>query len=147
MVNKDDYNSCNIKNPMTSLTNGDSDFKFDRSGPFFFISGDAEKCQKGLKLHVVVLAVRNKRHHAPSPSPATLPPSSSIVPTPAAESESPEQRANPSEIDGPAPAPTEHSGAPAGFGQGSVLFNWSVFCASVGVSVVFGSFCGSGVVI
>lgn len=143
VVTKDDYYSCNTKNPITSLTNGDSDFKFDRSGPFFFITGNVENCQKGQKLHAVVLAVRNKRHHGttpPSPSPALMPRSLVPTPTPAAESESPAQRVNPSVLDGPTPALSEHSGGPAGSGHPSVLFNWLVSCASFGVSVAFGSF-------
>ncbi|XP_048422247.1 early nodulin-like protein 1 [Pyrus x bretschneideri] len=85
VVAKEDYNSCNTKNPKQCLTDGDSVFKFNRSGPFFFISGNAENCQKGQKLIVVVLAVRNKtQHHTDSPSPSpviTNPPA--VLPSPA----------------------------------------------------------------
>jgi hypothetical protein len=38
-VNQDNYNSCNKKNPIKKLEDGDSEFSFDKSGPFFFISG------------------------------------------------------------------------------------------------------------
>lgn len=110
VVSKDDYFSCNTKNPILSLQDGDSVFKFDRSGPFFFISGNADLCQKGQKLIVVVLAVRhNHPHHAPSPSssPLAAPPK---PPTPTADS--------------PVPAPAKNSAALGGGGAdvfGAVL--------------------------
>ncbi|EXC08459.1 hypothetical protein L484_009602 [Morus notabilis] len=66
VVNKDDYNNCNTKNPIQKLEDGDSVFKFDRSGPFFFISGKYGSCQKGQKLIVVVLAVRPKPNTPPA---------------------------------------------------------------------------------
>lgn len=73
VVNKEDYYKCNTTKPIMSMVDGDSMLKFDRSGPFFFISGNPGTCEKGQKLIVVVLAVRHKGDHAPSPQ---LPPSS-----------------------------------------------------------------------
>ncbi|XP_059658451.1 early nodulin-like protein 1 [Cornus florida] len=75
-VKKDDYDKWNTKKLIMKMDDGDSVFKFDRSGPFFFISGNKDNCQKGQKLIIVVLAVRN--HHksppsTPSPAPATTP--------------------------------------------------------------------------
>ncbi|CAK9314758.1 unnamed protein product [Citrullus colocynthis] len=106
VVSKEDYFSCNTKNPVISLKDdGESIFKFGHSGPFYFISGNADCCQKGQKLIVVVLAVRhNKHHHAQpphsSPSPAA-PPSPSQSPT----AESPEK----SDGGSTAPAPAKNS--------------------------------------
>ncbi|CAI8592585.1 unnamed protein product [Vicia faba] len=77
VVNNQDYNSCNTNNPILKLDGGNSIFKFDRSGPFFFISGNVENCQKGEKLIVVVLSPNHNRkpRHGPSssPSPADSP--------------------------------------------------------------------------
>ncbi|KAB2605621.1 GTPase-activating protein GYP1-like [Pyrus ussuriensis x Pyrus communis] len=67
VVNKDDYFSCNTQNPIQKLDGGDSDFTLDRSGPFYFISGQNGNCQKGQKLLVIVLAPRH-------PKPPVLPP-------------------------------------------------------------------------
>ncbi|KAB1226610.1 Early nodulin-like protein 1 [Morella rubra] len=96
VVTKDSYYSCNTTNPIQSLTDGTSIFKFDRSGPFFFISGSGDNCQKGQKLVVVVLAVRNKTHQAPSPSPSPereppVSPAPTLDGTPASPSPSPER--------------------------------------------------------
>lgn len=86
VVNNQDYYSCNTNNPILKLDGGNSIFKFDRSGPFFFISGNVENCQKGEKLIVVVLSPNhNRKQHGPSssPSPADSPtenaPSNSTV--------------------------------------------------------------------
>ncbi|XP_047342809.1 early nodulin-like protein 1 [Impatiens glandulifera] len=77
IVNRRDYDSCNINNPIEKFDGGHSVFKFYRSGPFYFISGHNDNCQKGQKLIIVVMAVRTKYppppppsfpHHAPAPS-------------------------------------------------------------------------------
>ncbi|KAK4439177.1 Early nodulin-like protein 1 [Sesamum alatum] len=78
VVNSQDYDNCNTANPILRLDDGNSVFKFDRSGPFFFITGNKSNCDKGQKLIIVVLAVRNRRSppRATSPSPAEAPASS-----------------------------------------------------------------------
>lgn len=84
MVNKEDYNSCNINNPLQRLDGGDSSLVFDKSGPFYFISGKSERCQKGQKLNVVVMAVRPT---PPAPTPNVGPsPSDTPAPAPAPNS-------------------------------------------------------------
>ncbi|KAK1418077.1 hypothetical protein QVD17_27216 [Tagetes erecta] len=77
VVNKGDYDECNSNSPVTKLTGGDSTFKFDRSGPFYFITGNKSNCDQGQKLIVVVLALRIR---SPPPSVAT-PPSPVVSPT------------------------------------------------------------------
>ncbi|KAJ0971446.1 hypothetical protein J5N97_019405 [Dioscorea zingiberensis] len=52
VVNKIDYDACNVSNPIKKMDDGDSVFVFDRSGPFFFISGAPGKCGNGQKLIV-----------------------------------------------------------------------------------------------
>ncbi|XP_057508894.1 early nodulin-like protein 4 [Actinidia eriantha] len=85
VVNKDDYYKCS-KKPIQALEDGDSVFKFDRSGPFFFISGHGDNCEKGQKFIIIVLAVRNNTHKSPSPSP---PPYLSPSPAPKTPTSSP----------------------------------------------------------
>ncbi|KAF5460984.1 hypothetical protein F2P56_020815 [Juglans regia] len=73
VVNKDDYDKCNTKNPIKKLEDGDSEFNLDRSGPFFFISGNEQNCEKGQKLIVTVLSVRHNNKYPPPSSPTPLP--------------------------------------------------------------------------
>lgn len=146
VVTRDEYNACNTTNPITSLTNGGSIFTLDRSGPFYFISGKDQNCQKGQKLVVVVLAVRNKKRHPTSPPSASPSPASSAAPLPSStgptlspeaqspEAESPGSRVDPSDLNAPAPAPNENSGNGAGFSGSFGL----VLCAGLGVSMVLG---------
>lgn len=71
-VEKDDFDNCNTSNPKTKMEDGNSIFKFDRSGPFYFITGNKTNCDKGQKLIVVVLAVRT-----PPLAPVAKPPGAS----------------------------------------------------------------------
>ncbi|CAI9088683.1 OLC1v1023087C1 [Oldenlandia corymbosa var. corymbosa] len=78
-VNRDDYNQCNTNNPILKLEDGNSIFKFDRSGPFYFISGNKTLCDQGQKIITVVLAIR-----PPPPAPVTpAPPGQTPAPAPA----------------------------------------------------------------
>ncbi|KAL5793754.1 hypothetical protein ACOSP7_002348 [Xanthoceras sorbifolium] len=143
VVTKDDYDSCNTKSPIQSLADGDSIFKFDHSGPYFFISGNADNCKKNQKLIVVVMAVRNKTHHHQTPpSPLPSPPSPDTPSSPPAESpksvaETPEAPVDPhADGDVPTPAPSNSGSMGLGCSVGSVLGY------SIGVNVLFGSFLG-----
>uniref|UniRef100_A0A5B7AWV4 Phytocyanin domain-containing protein n=1 Tax=Davidia involucrata TaxID=16924 RepID=A0A5B7AWV4_DAVIN len=110
VVSKDDYDKCNTEKPIMKMEDGDSVFKFDRSGPFFFISGKNGTCEKGQKLIIVVLAVRNQ-HKSPPPvgqTPTAAPPTGSPFPAPAmtpAASPSPVAK-TPSLSPAPAMSPT-----------------------------------------
>ncbi|KAF0897333.1 hypothetical protein E2562_036258 [Oryza meyeriana var. granulata] len=54
---------------------GSTVFKFDRSGPFFFISGNEANYRAGEKLIVVVMADRSGHHSPPlAPLPASVSP-------------------------------------------------------------------------
>ncbi|KAF8025827.1 hypothetical protein BT93_F2607, partial [Corymbia citriodora subsp. variegata] len=77
LVIEDDYHKCNTKNPVYKWEDGDSEFRFYQSGPFFFISGKPGNCEKGQKLIVVVLAVR-----ASPPVPTPLPQPPAVAPSP-----------------------------------------------------------------
>lgn len=114
VVSKENYFTCNTKNPIISLKSGESIFKFDHSGPFYFITGNADACQKGQKLIVVVLALRHNQHQTQPP-----PPSQAETPT----AESPEKSGSPDSGVGfkaPVPAPAKSSafGGPVAFSFG-----------------------------
>ncbi|KAM6548918.1 hypothetical protein CsatB_020594 [Cannabis sativa] len=128
VVKPDDYNTCNTATPLLSLSDGGSVFTFDRSGPFFFISGNAQNCQKGQKLIVVVMAVRpdKKPQPQPAPAPALPSPSPSVVPQPPAVAPA---TVNPSNVDAPAPAPSANANSGSGHSDGFGL----VVCAGLGI--------------
>ncbi|XP_058092856.1 early nodulin-like protein 9 isoform X2 [Magnolia sinica] len=76
-VTQDNYNKCNTASYIASFNDGNTSFKFNRSGPYYFISGIEDRCQKNEKLIVVVMAERNNTSSntnqtslAPSPSPS-----------------------------------------------------------------------------
>lgn len=124
VVKKEDYDSCNTKNPRHTLNGGDSKFKFHRSGPFYFISGNVENCKQGQKLIVVVLSLEHRKHYSPAvaPSPVTHSPATAPSPTHSAPVPAPAQ--SPSE--GPS---SENSPAPSPAHSGSTRFSGSVVVA------------------
>ncbi|XP_051128875.1 early nodulin-like protein 1 [Andrographis paniculata] len=77
VVNSGDYAQCSAGNPLVQLAGGNSVFKFDRSGPFFFITGNKSNCAQGQKLIIVVLAVRSP----PPPPPVAAAPAPAPAPT------------------------------------------------------------------
>ncbi|XP_077249551.1 uncharacterized protein LOC143889262 [Tasmannia lanceolata] len=108
VVNKEDYDKCNKTNPIKSFNDGNSVFDFDRSGHFYFISGAPGNCEKGQKLIIVVLAVRNKtpvQSPPPSSSPSLSPKSSPPFPPKSAPSPSLSPKSSPS----PSPSPSSLS--------------------------------------
>ncbi|KAK6281959.1 hypothetical protein POUND7_015784, partial [Theobroma cacao] len=140
LVTREAYYSCNTSNPIQSLTDGDSIFTFDRSGPFFFIGGNADNCNKGQKLIVVVLAVRHKpQKQPPSPSPSTAVPATrpvSPAPSPVPKTnppvESPKTSDTPSDIDAPAPAPSEQKSGSLGLVcSTSLVLGFSVWVSMI----------------
>ncbi|OVA14905.1 Plastocyanin-like [Macleaya cordata] len=86
IVSKEDYDKCNTINPIKRMDeDGDSaSLKIDRSGPFYFISGNPGSCEKGQKLFIVVMSVRPSvpDHKSPPPTPdqAALTPQPSVSP-------------------------------------------------------------------
>nr|XP_043621761.1 early nodulin-like protein 2 [Erigeron canadensis] len=113
VVNKGDYDSCNTNNPITTLTGGDSFINLNRSGPFYFISGNKTNCDQGQKLIVVVLSPKKRLPPAGAPAPAM----SSLAPIGSSVSAPPESGASiaASPVAGPdggAASPTDMS-APA----------------------------------
>lgn len=64
-VTKEDYESCETSKPVKANV---TEITLDQAGPFYFISGVKEHCDKGLKL---VAIAKPPVHVSPSPSPAT----------------------------------------------------------------------------
>ncbi|XP_047337029.1 early nodulin-like protein 1 [Impatiens glandulifera] len=124
IVNKGDYDNCKKQNPIQKLDGGDSVFMFDRSGSFYFISGHFDNCEKGQKLLVVVMAVRNK-FPQPAPFPGSAPsplvhapPPSALAPATNVPEMGPSQGSLPSPVDNstsppPPPPPPSRSEATA----------------------------------
>ncbi|KAK1662816.1 hypothetical protein QYE76_050975 [Lolium multiflorum] len=117
-VSQSHYDACNTTDPYVHLEGGHNVFGLARSGPYFFISGDAKRCQAGEHLIVVVLAVR-AGSGSPSPStkpspPKSKPPSSSPppVPAPAGSQATPPPAAGNSSSTPPPPAGSSSSTPP-----------------------------------
>ncbi|XP_010916124.2 early nodulin-like protein 14 [Elaeis guineensis] len=125
VVKKEDYDSCNFSNPIQSFHDGNTVFKLDRSGPFYFISGTGDRCQKGEKLTIVVMAPRNKSPTQPppslppSPTPSPKPPTSSPAPSPS--SHVPSLSPSPGSSLSPSGAPSPSSHVPPSPSPGSSL--------------------------
>ncbi|RWV82465.1 hypothetical protein GW17_00056035 [Ensete ventricosum] len=106
VVTKQDYDACDVSKPIQKLDGGDSVFKIDRSGPFYFISGAPGKCPQGQKLVVVVMAVRQPPSEPPVSSPASppdIPPSPTPAASPSPSASSPKPSTRP-----PTPPPSAH---------------------------------------
>ncbi|XVF54556.1 hypothetical protein PTKIN_Ptkin05aG0190400 [Pterospermum kingtungense] len=57
VVTEEEYDKCQPSHPQFFSNNGDTVFKFDRPGLFYFISGVTGHCQKGQKMIIKVLEV------------------------------------------------------------------------------------------
>ncbi|KAI3831953.1 hypothetical protein MKX03_036590 [Papaver bracteatum] len=57
VVSDTDYKACNSTQPIFFSNNGNTIFKLDRSGYFYFISGVSGHCERGQKMIIKVLAV------------------------------------------------------------------------------------------
>ncbi|CAO2814721.1 unnamed protein product [Amaranthus hypochondriacus] len=127
LVTKENYNTCNVQNPIESLTEEDSQFKFQRSGLHYFISGNLDHCNKGQKLIIWVLAVRPKKSPpAPAPHPTLSPPPSASPPAPVTSA--------PAVSPGPAEAPSSTSDKPHNLGF-SVSEPRLIYSVAIGVGV------------
>ncbi|GLU23577.1 hypothetical protein SLE2022_395700 [Rubroshorea leprosula] len=105
-VTKDAYDNCGTDTPLTKYTDGHTVVGLNRSGPFYFISGNKDNCLKGEKLIVVVMADRSNSSAPPTASPPTppaTPPASVPAPAPAPAAGSPPTGPE----SNPTPAPTE----------------------------------------
>ncbi|KAG0466766.1 hypothetical protein HPP92_018346 [Vanilla planifolia] len=81
LVDREDYSSCNTANPVRQFTDGNTTFRFDRYGFFYFISGEPGHCLGGEKLIVRVMVHPEMGGTAPSPAPM---PGMAVGPVPGA---------------------------------------------------------------
>ncbi|KAG4969273.1 hypothetical protein JHK85_035694 [Glycine max] len=71
------YKSCNLKDPILYMNNGNSLFNITSEGDFYFTSGEAGHCQKNQKLHITVGVGGNTNALAPT----SLPENATSYPT------------------------------------------------------------------
>ncbi|KAJ6340145.1 NTEPC [Salix viminalis] len=70
VVTEEEYQKCRSAHPLFFSNDGDSVFKLDRPGLFYFISGVAGHCERGQKMIIKVLELETP----PPPANATTPP-------------------------------------------------------------------------
>ncbi|XP_060190939.1 early nodulin-like protein 9 [Lycium barbarum] len=150
LVNKADFDNCNIASPIEKYSDGHSVVKFDHSGPYYFISGVHDNCVKNQKLHVIVMANRSKSNErvASSPSPSanfnkTVPPSPSanVPPSPAPSGEeAPSSPPTGSVEINPTAAPSQESTPPhSKNGASSMVLSFvGSTAAFIGSSIILG---------
>ncbi|KAH6777782.1 early nodulin-like protein 6 [Perilla frutescens var. frutescens] len=68
VVREEEYEKCRSSHPMFFSNNGDTVFELDQPGLFYFISGVATHCQRGLKMIVKVLEPESPSKTAAAPS-------------------------------------------------------------------------------
>lgn len=67
------FQTCNTTAPVAVYDDGNTVFKFPKSGPFYFISGAEGHCDKGQKVVVVVMAQGGGRRGGDALPPAGAP--------------------------------------------------------------------------
>jgi len=89
LVTEQNFDTCSTRSPVRRLDAvggaGRSMFRFDQSGPFFFISSDEDRCRKAQKLYIIVMAVRPAVAVAPAPGSSrwtASPPAGAAAPPP-----------------------------------------------------------------
>ncbi|XP_066370508.1 early nodulin-like protein 18 [Miscanthus floridulus] len=118
------YNACNTSSYVARFDDGSTVFTFDRSGPFFFVSGNEANCRANEKLIVVVLADRSGTRtppaapptsSAPLPSPPSSPPAAAPAPATSPSSSPPSGSAAPvpAPVATPTSPPSPAASAPA----------------------------------
>jgi hypothetical protein len=69
VVTEEEYQKCRSAHPLFFSNNGDSVFKLDRPGLFYFISGVAGHCERGQKMIIKVLELETPPQSANDTSP------------------------------------------------------------------------------
>ncbi|CAL5055629.1 unnamed protein product [Urochloa decumbens] len=83
LVSHDDYKQCSTETPLGRFTGGDTQFRLDGYGPFYFISGVPGHCEAGQRMIARVRAPSSQTAGAPAAAPG-MPPTaiSGGAPTP-----------------------------------------------------------------
>ncbi|KAJ4704021.1 Early nodulin-like protein 1 [Melia azedarach] len=59
LKSKEEYESCDVRNPIRMYTDGLDGVPLDGEGIRYFVSSKPDNCKKGLKLHVEVMPKQN----------------------------------------------------------------------------------------
>lgn len=62
VVSQEEYDKCRSAHPMFFSNDGNTVYKLDRAGLFYFISGVSGHCERGLKMTVKVLELETPTH-------------------------------------------------------------------------------------
>ncbi|CAN6280135.1 unnamed protein product [Urochloa humidicola] len=139
LVSHDDYKQCSTETPLSRFTGGDTKFRLDGYGPFYFLSGVPGHCEAGQRMIARVRAPSSQTAGAPAAAPG-MPPTASGgfggAPTPAGAAAS--SPAAPSVVGGsgsasstptPTPSPTpQPSGASRRAVVSSIVVGLVVVC-------------------
>jgi hypothetical protein len=128
-VTQDAYNNCSTSDPLEQYSDGHTVVNLDRSGAFYFISGNRDNCLKNEKIVVIVLADRSNSSNTNQTTTASPPPSGStgIAPSPAPSGEE-SPPAGTVEIN---PTPSPVSEPPPPNGASSISFSFICFLGAV----------------
>lgn len=69
VVNSSDYEKCKTSNPISKFDDGNTVFQFERSGFFYFISGQPGHCKSGQRLIIRVMHPSEIESPEAAPSP------------------------------------------------------------------------------
>ncbi|MBA0859717.1 hypothetical protein Goshw_009930 [Gossypium schwendimanii] len=58
LMTPSEYDKCQTSHPQFFSNNGDTDYKLDQPGLFYFISGATGHCQRGQKMVIKVLGLQ-----------------------------------------------------------------------------------------
>ncbi|CAK7323149.1 unnamed protein product [Dovyalis caffra] len=73
VVTEEEYQKCRSAHPIFFSNNGDTVFKLDQPGLFYFISGVAGHCERGQKMIIKVLDIETPPQSANDTSPPDQP--------------------------------------------------------------------------
>ncbi|KAK4270985.1 hypothetical protein QN277_019747 [Acacia crassicarpa] len=86
LQSKEEYESCNITNPIKMYTDGLHTIPLEKEGIIYFASSDIENCKNGLKLHVDVLPRASESPPAPTTTTTTTVPKRVVADGPSSPS-------------------------------------------------------------
>ncbi|XVF27990.1 hypothetical protein REPUB_Repub14bG0157200 [Reevesia pubescens] len=72
LKSKDEYESCDVSNPIRMYTDGLDGIPLDGEGTRYFVSSRTESCKNGLKLHVEVMPLGSPETQKPKVAVSTI---------------------------------------------------------------------------
>ncbi|KAJ8764833.1 hypothetical protein K2173_010298 [Erythroxylum novogranatense] len=80
-ITEQSYNTCNLKDPILYMNNGNSLFNITTNGDFYFTSGVPGHCEKKQKVQISVGNGNGSSAYSPSYGPSELPDTAPSYPT------------------------------------------------------------------